>query len=267
MASRAARAGRAQVYREHQSHLVGLPAVAGGGEPLAIEGHVLAELRQRGGRGARIDGQPRVADVGEALRAVHGHADGRMRTLHGPRDHRQLLDVVEGAPIAEALLRPGEADDLQRLVEARAVLGQRDPEAVELAGNGAPPHAELEPSPGEDVGDGRLLRAGEGMVERQEGDGGADADARRPRGDGGHGHQRIGQEREGAAEVQLGQPGHIEAQGVGEGNKVEHLAVAVRVRPPLGRRSLMEDPEAHGGDSRPGESAMVETVAMIEICL
>ena len=90
-----------------------------------------------------------------------------------------------------------------------------------------------------------LLRAGEGMVQRQQGDGGADADARGPRGDRRHRHERVRQEGEGAAEVELGQPGHVEAQRVGERDEVEHLGVAVGVRLPLRRRSLVEDAEAH----------------------
>ena len=55
----------------------------------------------------------------EALLAVHGHAQGRMGLLHGAGHHGELLDVVEPAAIAEPVTRPREADDLERLVEAR----------------------------------------------------------------------------------------------------------------------------------------------------
>jgi hypothetical protein len=83
------------------------------------------------------------------------------------------------------------------------------------------------------------------MAEGQEGDRGADADARRARGDGGHRHQGLREQREGAPEVELGQPRDVEAQVVGQGDQVDHLGVAVGVRAALGRRGLVEDPEAH----------------------
>src|SRR5438128_2557329 len=88
---------------------------------LAIEGHVLAKLGQGRGRGTRVDGESEVADVGEAFRRVDGDADGRMRLLHGPRHHREVLHLVELAAIAEALLGPGEADDVERLGKALPV--------------------------------------------------------------------------------------------------------------------------------------------------
>src|SRR5438445_800487 len=70
---------------------------------LAIERHVLAKLGQGRGRGTRVDGESEVADVDEAFRRVDGDADGRMRLLHGPRHHREVLHLVELAAIAEAL--------------------------------------------------------------------------------------------------------------------------------------------------------------------
>src|SRR5438128_5829054 len=110
---------------------------------LAIERHVLAKLGQGRGRGTRVDGESEVADVGEAFRRVDGHADGRMRVLHGPRHHREVLHLVELPLIAEALLGPGEADDLERLVEAGAVLRHGHAESVELAWNRDPAQSEL----------------------------------------------------------------------------------------------------------------------------
>src|SRR5216683_7170261 len=115
--------------------------MAGGGEMIAIERHVLAKLGQGRGRGARIDGEAQVADVGEALCRMDGHADGWMSPLDWPGHHREILHLVELTAIAEALLCPGQADDLERLIEAGAVLGHGHAESVELAGDRAPAHS------------------------------------------------------------------------------------------------------------------------------
>src|SRR5262249_1114289 len=167
-----------------------------------------------------------------------------MRPLHGPGHHGELLDVVEPAVIAEPILRPREADDLERFVEARAVLGHGDAEAVELRRDGAAPHSELEAAPGQEIRSGYLLRTAQWMVKGGEGDPGANADALRARADAGN-----GQEREGAPEVQLGQPRDVEAQRVGEVDDVEHLSVALGVRLPGCFRRLEEETESHGPPS------------------
>src|SRR5262245_1971272 len=169
-----------------------------------------------------------------------------MGLLHGPGDHGELLDVVEPAAIAEPVTRPRETDDLARLVEARAVLGHGDAEAVKLRGDGAAAHPELEAPAREEIGGGDLLRAAQRVVQRQEGDGGADANALRALGDDGNDHEAIGEEGKGAPEVQLGQPRHVEAQRVGESNDVEHLRVALGVRLPGRFRRLEEETESHG---------------------
>src|SRR5262249_4887481 len=113
--------------------------------------HKLAKLRQRRGGGARVDGQAAVRDVGKALLAVHGHAQRRMRSLHGPGHHAELLDVVEPAVIAETVPRPCEADNLKRFVKARAVLRHGNAKAVELRGDGAAPHTEIEAPAREEI--------------------------------------------------------------------------------------------------------------------
>src|SRR6185312_6601476 len=124
---------------------------------------------------------------------MDGHPDRRVRALERLRYHREILDLVERPVVAEAVLRPGQADDVEALGEARAVLSDRHPEAVELAWDGAAPDPELETATREDVGGGRLLRALERMVQRQQGHRGADPDALRALGDRGHRHQRAGQ--------------------------------------------------------------------------
>src|SRR6185295_983059 len=83
------------------------------------------------------------------------------------------------------------------------------------------------------------------MVERQEGDGGPDADSPGALRDDRHRHEGIRQERERPAEVQLGEPGDIEAERVGELDELEHLRVALGVRASARLRRLEEEPESH----------------------
>jgi hypothetical protein len=116
---------------------------------------------------------------------------------------------------------------------------------VELARYRSAPHPELEPPAGEDVGGRGLLGARERVMERQEGHRGADPDARGALGDHRHRHERVRQEREGAPEVELGQPRHVEAEGVGQADQVDHLAVALGVALLRRLRSLEEEPELH----------------------
>jgi len=188
-----------------------------------------------------------VADVGEALGGVDGDADRRVRLLDGPRHHRDVLDLIERAAVAETLAGPRQADDLERLVEARAVLRHRHPKAVELARDRAPAHAELEAAAREHVRGRRLLGAAQRMMERQQGDRGPDPDPPRALGDHRHDHQRARQQRERAAEVQLRQPRHVEAERVAERDQLEHLGVAVGVGLSGRLRRLIEKPESHGG--------------------
>jgi hypothetical protein len=191
------------------------------------------------------DRQAQAPDVREALPGVHRHPDRRVRLLQRPRHHRDVLDLVIRPVVAEPLARPGQPDDVERLAEAAPVLGHRNPEAVELARDRAAPHPELETAAGQDVGGGGLLRAGQRVVERQQGHRGADADTPGALGDHRHRHERVRQEREGAAEVQLGQPRHVEAQGVGQADEVDHLGVAIAVALPRGFRGLEEQSELH----------------------
>ena len=168
-----------------------------------------------------------------------------MRPLQRPGRHGEVVHVVERAVVAESLLGPREPDDLQALVEARTVLRHRHAKAVELAGDGAAPHSELQPAAGEDVGGGGLLRAGERMVQREQGHGGPDAETARALSDGRHHHERVGQQREGAPEVDLRQPGGVEAQRLGQLGELEELLEALGMGPAGHLRRLEEETESH----------------------
>ncbi len=235
------------MHGQHERHLIALPRMPRRREVRAIERHVLTQLRQGRGRRPGIDRHPQIADVREALGRMDGDADRRVRPLERARHHRDVLDLVVGAVIAEALLGPRPADDLERLVEASAVFRHGHAEAMELARNRASAHAELEATAGEQVRRRGLLGAAQRVVERQQGHGRPDANPACALGDHRHDHERARQQRERAAEVQLRQPRHVEAERVAERDQVEHLGVALGVRLSVRFRRLIEEPESHGG--------------------
>ena len=78
----------------------------------------------------------------------------------GRGHHREVLDLVERAVVAEALLRPRQADDLEASSKRARFSATGTPEAVELGGDGAAADAELQPAAGEQIGGRGLLRAG-----------------------------------------------------------------------------------------------------------
>ena len=152
---------------------------------------------------------------------------------------------MEAAAIAEALRRPRQPDDGQRLVESRAILRGAHAKAVELAWDRPAPDAEFQTSARQHVGGGGLLGGGQRMLQRQQRHGGADADPPRALGDDGDHHERVGEQRERAAEVQLGQPRDVDAELFGKRDELEHLRVALGVALALGLRRLKEHPESH----------------------
>ena len=143
-------------------------------------------------------------------------ADGRVRALQRPGHDREVVDLVEAAAIAEALLGPRQADDLERLVEARAVLRRRE-RGSRGTGWGSSLGRRRTPA-ARRTGDRRwppARRMLQRVVQRQQRDGGADADPPGALGDQRHHHERARQQREGAAEVQLGQLRHVESERFG----------------------------------------------------
>ena len=146
--------------------------------------------------------------------------------------------------VLERLAAPGELEDLDDLAVAGLARLGVDAETAELAGLVAAADAEVEPSTREDVDHGGVLGQTQRVVERQDHDGGADADA--ARGLGGRGrHQQRAAEQAVAREVVLGEPGRVEAEGVGQLDLLERLEQH-RVVTRSVRREQVLDAELHG---------------------
>ena len=118
---------------------------------------------------------------------------------------------------------------------------------MELARDRAPADAELEAPAGEQIGGRGLLGAAQRVVERQQDDGGPDADPPGTLGDRRHRHERARQQRERAAEVDLREPGYVEAQLVAERDEVQHLGEPFGVGAAGGLGRLEEQAESRHG--------------------
>ena len=89
-----------------------------------------------------------------------------MRLLIGLGDHAHVLELEILALVREPVLGPGPAENLERLVEPLLALGERDVEARVLAGQPAPPHAEVEPSLAHVIERRHVLGQAQGMAQR-----------------------------------------------------------------------------------------------------
>src|SRR5262249_29699528 len=165
--------------------------------------------------------------------------------LHGLRHHRQVPRAVELSLVREGLLGPRLLDEVERLLEARAALLLGDVVAGIVDGSGAPAHPELQATVAQDVGDGRFLGDLHRVVKGQERHRCPEADARRALGSGGQDHERIGEDREGAAEVELAEPRGVETDGVAELDLGDEIEVSPALGVRAGARQLIEEPEAH----------------------
>ena len=185
-----------------------LGGVAGGAELLAV---VAALLRQLG-VGAMGVHQDREALAGgpiDGALAGGGHPGGGMRALAGLGQQLDVVELPVFALVADAFVGPARQHDLDGFAEALGALGHGDAEGLELDPGEAAAGAEVDPAAGEMVEQRDLLGEAQGVVERGQGDGGADPEA--PGlggGERGH-HVHRGADRE-AGEVVLGQPHGVE---------------------------------------------------------
>src|SRR5581483_5094680 len=148
---------------------------------------------------------------------------------------------------------PCAQDYRQRFLEALAAFVARDTEALEVDRDGAAPDAVFQPSAGQDIGGGGLLGRAQRMMKRKQRDRGAEPDAAGALGGGHRHHQRRRHDRKAFEEVQLGEPGNVEAELVGQRYLFEGLAVARRLRLVGSTRQLVEKAELH--DSSPSAPA------------
>ena len=206
---------------EIDAALAGMPRFT---PSMTISRELALEISELGGAQAHEDGQAHAPGGGEGLVAGRGHADGRMRLLHRLRHHHRALHAVELALVAEGLAPPGEADDVQRLAEARLALHVGD--AVEIVGahHTAAPDAELEAPPADVIDGGHFLGDAERVIERQHLHRGAHAESLGARGDRARHLERGRDHRAGGREVNLPQPHAWHAPGLAAVGQLEDVA-------------------------------------------
>ena len=92
------------------------------------------------------DRQPHPPDRGVRLLGHRRDAKRRVRLLVGLGHRAHVVELEILALVREPILPPRLEDDLERFVEPRLALLERDVEAGVLAREPAAPHAEVEPS-------------------------------------------------------------------------------------------------------------------------
>ena len=145
----------------------------------------------------------------------------------------------------EFLALPRREDEVERLFEAFAALFLRDVETDVIEREGTPSDPEFEPSVAEDVHNRRFLGDLYRMVQGQQHHRSPQANAGRAlRGRRQH-HQRVGEDRKGATEVELAEPCRVKAELVAELDLGEDVLVALLLGKPARARQLVKEAETH----------------------
>src|SRR5208282_6019072 len=145
----------------------------------------------------------------------------------------------------EVFSLPGREDEVERLLKALAALFLRDVEPNIIERESAPSDSEFEPSVAEDVGDCRLLDDLHRVVQGQQGHRRPEPNPARTLRRCRQHHQRIGEDREGPAEVKFTEPCGIKAEFVAELDLRHDVLVALALGEPTRTRQLVEEAEAH----------------------
>jgi hypothetical protein len=172
--------------------VVGGPAEADGGDvrgPAGVSGRgpVVVGHAAHGGQGHQRVGDPPVPEPARAAQPAGGPCGHVQRDAAGLQrlgDDRDVVEGVHAVAEAEPVLRPGQLEDPGRLVHALGPFLPRDADSAVVHRQVAGPDAQPGPAPGELVEGGDVLGQFDGVVERGDGDGGADADPLGARGDG-----------------------------------------------------------------------------------
>ena len=157
--------------------------------------------------------------------------------------------------VGEGFGPPGQAEDLDPLLDERGSVFPRDAEGLELLDAVAQADTEDQPAAGDRVDDGGVLGDAQRVMQGKQQHPRADVDAA---GAGGNGGGR--REQRGAVavieEVMLGEPDVIVAHRLGGSGLIEDLAVDLRPRPAeaAGVRAVEDDAEAGGGVAHVGSS-------------
>ena len=146
----------------------------------------------------------------ERVVGAGGDPEGRRGLLLGLGQHLDLVEVVVVAVPGDALVAPGFEHDLDAFAEAGVGLFDGHIEGAELGLVEAAPGAPIDAPAGEHVEQRDFLGDAQRVIERGEGDGGADADVLGAVGDV-HAHQMHGGADAVGVEVVLGEPDAVVA--------------------------------------------------------
>ena len=208
-----------------------------GGQALAMRPDVLPQL-VHGPRDQRCgkDRQPQAPSDGVGLGAVGGDAQWGVGLLHRPGKHREVPHAKVLPLIRQPLARPGLADDLQGLHKSFPSFFGGDIIRREHTRGRASAHSQLQAAAAEDVHRGGLLGDFQRVVQGQERDGRAQANALGALGRRRQHGQRGGEPGDIGEKVDLGQPRGIKAQIVPELDLREDVVVALNLGLPFRTR-------------------------------
>ncbi len=234
-------------------HRKGEGGVASGAaaQCLAINREPLFQLVRRVDQRRREDRQAAARRERKGIGAVGGDPYRRVGRLHRPRRQVQLARPEVFAAEREGFAAPRADDEVERLLEPLAAFLHRDRIAFVMQGRGAASDPEFQPSVAEDVGDRGLFGDLDRVVQRQERHRRAEPDAGCPLRRRRQHHQRVGQDRKRAAEMQFAEPHRIEADLVPEFDLTDDVVVALLLRIAGRTGQLVEKPEAHGSSPGP----------------
>ena len=180
-------------------------------------------------------------------RVAAGQPDLRAGALRRLRCHVQVVVPVVAPFEGERPVGPRPPDDLDALLHQPSPVAPIDAEHVELLQLVPEAEAQPEPASRQEIDDRGLLGHVERVVQRQQEHGRPDGDPLGPGRDGG-GHGEGGREVRVVDEVVLGQPDHVEAEGLHRLDVREGLGVDLGVGDARRGRvaQVVQDTELHG---------------------
>jgi len=228
-----------------ERHLAGIAVAPGFAPRFPIETRASGQLVQLG----RGPTQPRLAQApGTAESGLDPAAepDGRPGALHRARAHRRVRHLKVSASVGHFVLAPEPLDQWHGLVHPASPFVDGHAKGLKFLGRVADTHSQDQAASGDHVHHRRLLGHDQRMVQREQEDGGAQANPPRPAGDGGQPDEWCRIER--AVVVVLPEPHRLEPVGLGPLALTDRLLeVAARLQraqaefhdPPLAARAAV----------------------------
>ena len=172
--------------------------------------------------------QVETVGAGPGIRLLgphRGDPDGRARALQRFRSERVAFDRRPASVIRDVVLAPQRPDDGEVFVEALAAFAHRHVGDVIVVFVEPAPDTEIQPAVRQHVGHRVILRGAHRIVQRQQADRAAEADATRLARAGGDEHGRRAERKTGHA--MFGKPRAVEAEPFGQLHLLDHPFVPV----------------------------------------